>query len=124
MSADCRRAYVCSRCAGRGRLEQYGQVMNGVCYQCKGTGKQFTRPRAATPKWAVFWLDEQLGQWLRFYSVLAKTKAEALSQAERTRANAAASWKDRHRQVRVIKWTDMASPEAMTWDEATHKEQV
>lgn len=119
MSAEGRAVYECSRCVGRGRLMQHSNVLGGVCFQCNGSGKQVTKPRAPTPKWAMFFLDEQLQQWLRFYSVIARTKADAIGQAERTRARASAKWQEQHQQLRVIKWTDMANVEALTWDEAT-----
>lgn len=28
----------CTRCAGDGRLWQHGNVLNGVCFKCKGAG--------------------------------------------------------------------------------------
>lgn len=114
-----RQAYTCTRCNGTGRYSF--NLMHGTkCYGCNGTGKQLTRPKAPTPKWAVFGQHRETGEWLRLYNVVAKTKDAAIDQARRVYENASTAWKDTYTlsDARALKWTDMASVDALTWNEA------
>jgi hypothetical protein len=113
--------YTCSRCAGTGRFSF--NLMHGTkCYGCNGTGKQKTKPRAPTPKWAVFGQHRATGQWLRLYNVGAKTKAMAIDRALRTYQGASPAWQADYdlnpATARAIKWADMADQQATTWAEA------
>lgn len=120
-------AYACSRCGGTGRLAQFGNVLGGVCFKCSGTGKQFRKPGAPTPKWAVFGQHRATGAWLRLYNVGAKTKAMAIDRALRTYQGASICWKAEYDlnpvTARAIKWADMADQQATTWVAATTKKQ-
>jgi RecJ-like exonuclease len=37
--------YPCSKCHGKGEIPSYSHTHGGVCFQCKGTGKQKSAPR-------------------------------------------------------------------------------
>lgn len=44
----------CFKCAGKGTIEGFGHVAQGVCFQCKGTGKltiNVTATRGKVPAW-------------------------------------------------------------------------
>lgn len=114
-----RQAYTCTRCNGTGRYS-FNLQHGTKCYGCNGTGKQHTRPKAPTPHWAVFGQHRQTGEWLRLYNVVAKTKDAAIEQARRVYANASTAWKDTYTlsEALALKWTDMSSVDALTWDEA------
>ena len=88
-----RQAYTCTRCNGTGRYSF--NLMHGTkCYGCNGTGKQLTRPKAPTPKWAVFGQHRQTGEWLRLYNVVAKSKPAAIAKAQAVWADGSHHWKD------------------------------
>ncbi len=36
--------YPCERCSGTGELPQMSHVEGGVCFKCRGTGKQANKP--------------------------------------------------------------------------------
>ncbi len=114
-----RQAYTCTRCNGTGRYS-FNLLHGTTCFGCKGTGKQFTRPKAPTPKWAVFGQHRQTGEWLRLYNVVAKNKANAIERAQNMYERASKAWQETYtlNDARALKWTDMASVEALTWDEA------
>lgn len=113
-------AYACSRCGGTGRLAQFGNVLGGACFKCKGTGKQHTKPAAPTPKWAVFGQHRASGAMLRLYNVTGKTAKQAIERASATYAKGSADWRSTYTmdKARAIKWTDMADQSATTWGEA------
>lgn len=115
-----RTAYACSRCAGSGRMSQFSNVIGGECFRCRGTGKQYTKPAKPSPKWAVFGQHRETGAWLRLYNVVARSKPAAIAKAQTTYANASTDWKNTYTlaTARALKWTDMASVDALTWDEA------
>lgn len=119
MTASERMAYTCTRCNGTGRYS-FNLLHGTTCFGCRGTGKQFTRPKAPTPKWAVFGQHRSTGEWLRLYNVVAKTKAAAIAKAQAMWADGIHYWKDTYTlaTARAMKWTDMASVEALTWEEA------
>jgi hypothetical protein len=52
--------------------------------------------------------------------VVAKTKDAAINQARRVYENASTAWKDTYTlsDARALKWTDMASVDALSWNEA------
>ena len=114
-----RQTYTCTRCNGTGRYS-FNLVHGTKCYGCNGTGKQRTKPRAPTPKWAVFGQHRETGAWLRIYNVEAKTEKTAIERSRNTYANASTDWKNTYTlaNARALKWTDMASLDAMSWDEA------
>lgn len=114
-----RQQYTCTRCNGTGRYS-FNLVHGTKCYGCNGTGKQRTKPRTPTPKWAVFGQHRDTGAWLRLYNVEAKTKKTAIERSRNTYANASTDWKNTYTlaDARALKWTDMASLDALSWDEA------
>lgn len=42
--------YACSKCEGKGRIQGFTHVQNGVCFRCGGTGKQASKPRKQVVK--------------------------------------------------------------------------
>ena len=117
--ADPRQAYTCTRCNGTGRYSF--NLMHGTkCYGCRGTGKQYTKPTKPSPKWAVFGQHRETGAWLRLYNVVARSKPAAIAKAQATYADASTDWKSTYTlaTARALKWTDMASLDALSWDEA------
>lgn len=115
-----RQQYTCTRCNGTGRFS-FNQQHGTKCYGCNGTGKQLTRPKAPTPKWAVFGQHRETGKWLRIYNVVADTKKRAICRAQNMYDQASTAWKDTYTMsnARALKWTDMASVDALTWNDAT-----
>jgi len=115
-----RTAYACSRCAGSGRMSHFSNVIGGECFRCRGTGKQYTKPTKPSPKWAVFGQHRETGAWLRLYNVVARSKPAAIAKAKTTYADASTDWKNTYTlaTARALKWTDMASLDALSWDEA------
>jgi len=114
-----RQAYTCTRCNGTGRYSF--NLMHGTkCYGCRGTGKQYTKPTKPSPKWAVFGQHRETGAWLRLYNVVARSKPAAIAKAQATYADASTDWKNTYTlaTARALKWTDMASLDALSWDEA------
>lgn len=120
MTTSERVAYACSRCAGSGRMSQFSNVIGGECFRCRGTGKQYTKPAKPSPKWAVFGQHRETGAWLRLYNVVARSKPAAIAKAQSTYADASTDWKNTYTlaTARALKWTDMASLDALSWDEA------
>lgn len=119
MTAE-RQAYTCTRCNGTGSYSF--NLMHGTkCYGCNGSGKQYTKPRAPSPKWAVFGQHRETGEWLRLYNVVAKNKACAIERAQNMYAQASTAWKDTYTlaDARALKWSDMASLDALNWADAT-----
>lgn len=115
-----RQAYTCTRCNGTGSYSF--NLMHGTkCYGCNGTGKQYTKPKAPSPKWAVFGQHRETGEWLRLYNVVAKNKACAIERAQNMYAQASTTWKDTYTlaDARALKWSDMASLDALSWADAT-----
>lgn len=100
--------YPCSRCAGKGSISAFGHVMAGVCFQCKGSGKQKTKPAPKAVKWAVFGHDRNTDKPGRLYNVTATTEAKAVTKAQCLFGNASTGFKDT--------WT-MSKAFALTWEE-------
>lgn len=50
-------AYECTRCGGKGRLTIFSNVLGGVCFKCRGSGKQAAKPGKPSVKWAVLGTD-------------------------------------------------------------------
>jgi hypothetical protein len=118
-----RQTYTCTRCNGTGRYS-FNLLHNTTCFGCKGTGKQKTRPAKPSPKWAVFGQHRETGEWLRLYNVVARSKPAAIAKAQAMWADGSHHWKDTYTPAtaRALKWTDMASVEALTWKEALKPE--
>ena len=115
-----RQAYTCSRCNGTGSYSF--NLMHGTkCYGCNGSGKQYTKPKAPSPKWAVFGQHRETGEWLRLYNVVARSKNAAIERAQNMYAQASTAWKDTYTlaDARALKWSDMASLDALSWADAT-----
>lgn len=115
-----RQAYTCTRCNGTGRYS-FNLQHGTKCYGCNGTGKQHTKPKVPSPKWAVFGQHRETGEWLRLYNVVAKNKACAIQCAQNMYDQASTAWKDTYTlaEARVLKWSDMASLDALNWADAT-----
>lgn len=44
----------CERCAGRGSIEHYGHVEQGICFECDGTGEgRFFHNETEATRWAI-----------------------------------------------------------------------
>ena len=111
--------YTCSRCNGTGKYSF--NLMHGTkCYGCNGTGQQNTKPRAPTPKWAIFGQHKATGEWMRLYNCLAKTKAQAIESGQATYAKSNQDWRATYSmdEPRAIKWSDTADQQALTWEQA------
>lgn len=100
--------YPCSRCEGHGRISAFGHVLAGVCFQCKGSGKQKSKPAPKAIKWAVFGHDRSTDKPGRLYNVKAPTEAKAIAKAQDLFGNASTEFKDT--------WT-MSKAFALTWEE-------
>jgi hypothetical protein len=118
-----RQTYTCTRCNGTGRYS-FNLQHGTTCFGCKGTGKQKMRPAKPSPKWAVFGQHRETGEWLRLYNVVARSKPAAIAKAQAMWADGSHYWKDTYTlaTARAMKWTDMASVEALTWKEALKPE--
>jgi len=118
-----RQTYTCTRCNGTGRYS-FNLQHGTMCFGCKGTGKQKTRPAKPSPKWAVFGQHRETGEWLRLYNVVDRSKPAAIAKAQAIWADGSHHWKDTYTlaTARAMKWTDMASVEALTWKEALKPE--
>jgi hypothetical protein len=101
-------------------MSQFSNVIGGECFRCRGTGKQYTKPRAPTPKWAVFGQHRETGAWPRLYNVVARSKPAAIAKAQAAWANASTDWKNTYTlaTARALKWTEMTSLDALSWNEA------
>lgn len=100
--------YPCSRCDGEGRVWIFSHVYAGVCFQCGGSGKQKTKPRAKAVKWAVFGHCRNTGKVGRIYNVSAPTQAAAINKAREMYERASTAWRD--------EWS-MVDAFAQTWEE-------
>jgi 1,2-phenylacetyl-CoA epoxidase PaaB subunit len=111
--------YTCTRCNGTGRYS-FNLQHGTMCFGCKGTGKQKTRPAKPSPKWAVFGQHRKTGEWLRIYNVIARDKKQAICRAQNMYDQASKDWKDTYTMdgARALKWTDMTSLDSLSWDEA------
>lgn len=74
--------YNCVRCAGKGRITAYANVLGGVCFKCNGSGRQASKPRASAVLWAVFLVNRETGQGDRIWNIRAKSSASAMSSAQ------------------------------------------
>lgn len=77
------KTYPCSRCAGVGRLDYHSGVLAGVCFKCRGTGRQASPPVARSPLWAVFGEEYATGMRVRLYNVRARSAQGAVTKARR-----------------------------------------
>jgi 1,2-phenylacetyl-CoA epoxidase PaaB subunit len=118
-----RQTYTCTRCNGTGRYS-FNLQHGTMCFGCRGTGRQKTRTKAPTPKWAVFGQHRETGEWLRLYNVVAATEGKAIGCAQNIYSQASTAWKNTYTlaTARALKWTDMASVDALSWNEALKPE--
>jgi hypothetical protein len=79
--------YPCTRCEGKGRLPHYANVLGGVCFKCRGTGQQKTKP-AASRLWSVNVIRVADHQECAVFRVRAKTEQEAIKKASATLSRA------------------------------------
>lgn len=107
--------YPCSRCGGSGRYS-FNLIHGTKCYGCNGTGKQKTKPRAPTPKWAVFGHDSATGESRRLYNVTAKTADAAIAKARATYQRASAEFRASNTlaNAQALRWDQMTDPSALT----------
>lgn len=115
-----RQQFTCTRCNGTGRFS-FSLQHGTVCLRCKGTGKQIQKPATPSPKWAVFGQHRNTGEWLRLYNVTARSKNAAIERAQNMYDQASTAWKDTYTlaSARALKWSDMASLDALSWADAT-----
>ena len=68
---------ICHRCSGRGRLNQYSHIQNGVCFACNGRGEYFNSAQARK-------IPSKLGGWyhIDLGRVKFEFKAVSLEQAK------------------------------------------
>ena len=100
--------YTCSRCSGEGRIWVYANVLSGVCFQCGGSGRQKSKPRAPAVRWAVFIHERNSGEAHRIYNVQASTEAQAIEKARQKYLNASSAFRDEY---------SMTNAFAKTWRE-------
>lgn len=86
--------FPCSRCAGKGTIQAFANVLGGVCFKCRGKGTQATRPAAPSINWCVLGTDRITGEHVHAYNVRAKTAAQAIGKARRTYENASTEWRN------------------------------
>ncbi len=67
--------YDCPKCNGTGDLPHHRNVLGGVCFQCKGTGRAARKPAKPSTRWAFVY-----GGKVLFWRS-ARTEAEALRKA-------------------------------------------
>lgn len=89
-------AYECTRCNGQGRLPIFSGVLGGICFKCKGSGKQAAKPGRASVKWAVLGTDRTTGERARLYNVTARSELAAIEKARDTYSRASAAFKDQY----------------------------
>lgn len=51
-------SYECVKCCGRGKIDAYSSICNGVCFACNGKGRVYHEPRPVDPP--VHILDGQI----------------------------------------------------------------
>lgn len=67
--------HECPRCAGKGIIAAYKNVLGGVCFKCGGSGKTAKKPT----KMASSWVCEYRGAAL--FTIKARTEGEAYKKA-------------------------------------------
>lgn len=67
--------YPCSKCNGTGDIPAHRNVFGGVCFKCKGTGKQDRKPAAKSKRWLCKY------DGVGLFTKPARSKAEALRKA-------------------------------------------
>lgn len=110
-------AYACSRCDGKGRIGGFSHVLGGVCFACKGSGRQKSRP-TKSEKWAVFAKETATGVWTRIYNATAPSAKKAIERAATHYAKASAKWRADYTMdgAVAIRWKDLPTPDALTLD--------
>jgi len=88
--------YPCSRCNGEGRLWLHANVLGGVCFKCRGSGKQTTKPRPKLTRWAVFGEDRNTGARARLYNVDSHDAQGAIEKARNTFECASTAFRDQY----------------------------
>lgn len=83
--------YPCSRCGGSGRYS-FNLIHGTMCYGCRGTGRQKTKPSIKT-YWQVIGVHSDTGEEGVLYTVRAKTEAGAMFVAEKNYSRASAEFK-------------------------------
>lgn len=86
--------YKCTRCNGKGYLPIFSHVLGGICFKCKGSGKQASKPGKPSVKWAVFGTNCMTGERARLYNVNAKNEQVAIEKARAIYARASTEFKD------------------------------
>mgnify|MGYP000870851073 FL=1 len=88
--------YKCARCNGKGRLPIFSNVLGGVCFKCKGSGKQASKPGKTSVKWAVLGIERMTGERVRLYNVKAANEKAAIEKARDIYSGASAAFKDQY----------------------------
>jgi hypothetical protein len=90
------KTFDCTRCAGKGRLACFSNVIGGTCFKCNGSGLQSSKPAAKAVRWAVYGYDRAINEPARLYNVYAKGEQAAIAKARRTMEGASAQFKDQY----------------------------
>lgn len=94
--------YKCSRCNGKGRIPCFNNVLGGVCFKCKGTGAQASKPSKPSIKWGVMGEDRNTGMRARLYNVNSPSAQGAINKARNMFENASAAFKDQYSMAAAI----------------------
>lgn len=94
--------YPCTRCCGKGRIAVYGNVMNGVCFKCNGSGEQANKPGVKSVKFAVLLKNRETGAAERIYNIAAKSSAAAIRAAEDHYERASSMFRDQYTMVGAV----------------------
>ena len=82
--------YPCSRCDGTGIVNWAKHVLGGVCFKCKGTKTQVSKPSVSV-KWCIL---NEAGEHV--YNMNAPTQAKAIKKAHATLNKAEDDFAKRH----------------------------
>lgn len=88
--------YACTRCDGKGRINGFGHVLGGVCFKCKGSGRQRTRPSGPSTTWRVMVIDRESASAVGIYNIKARTATDAVRKARRHYERASAEFRTRY----------------------------
>ena len=98
--------YPCSRCDGTGVVNWARHVLNGVCFQCKGTKTQVTKPSVSV-KWVIL-----NASGAHVYNINAPTHAKAIKKARATLDKASDEFAKRHAgELSAVPYSEYWTPE-------------
>lgn len=94
--------YACSRCAGKGRLAAFSNVLAGVCFKCGGTGRQASKPAKPSILWAVLGEEYATGMRARLYNVRSPSAQGAIKKARNTFERASEEFRNTYSMAAAI----------------------